>query len=112
MLSGGSASCYQKEGRASKEHHQAEPGDEGRLVTRKIGSAILKMLSQCLQTQDVAIGSKTTDLSNSNRSNVGMVTERFAAMDIAEMNFYGGQINSGDRISKGNTRMGIGSRIN
>ncbi len=69
------------------------------------------MLDECPQTQDVAIGTETTDLSNGNRSNIGMVTERFAAMNVAEMNLYSGQINSGDRISKGNTGVSIGSGV-
>lgn len=68
-------------------------------------------MNQCPQAQDVAIGTETTDLPNGNRSNVGMVTEGFATMDIAEVNLDGGKVYSGDRISKGNTRMSIGSRI-
>jgi predicted nucleic acid-binding protein len=42
---------------------------------------------------------------------MGMMSKWFALMDIRQVDFDGGQANSGNRIADRHARMGIGGRI-
>jgi len=59
----------------------------------------------------IAIGTKTANLTNGYRGNIGMVAKRLSTMNITEVNFYRRQANGRDRIPQSHTGMGVGPWI-
>jgi len=83
-----------------------------RCALTKLGTLPPQVIHQRPQSQIVAVGSKATDLPDRYRSYIGMVTKLFPPMDITQVNLYGGQLDSGDRIPNGDTGMGVSTWIN
>lgn len=70
------------------------------------------MVNDRLQTKQVAVCPKAADLTDCDRSNIGVMTKGFALINVAEMNLNGRNLHSGDRVSDGDARMSIGTGVN
>jgi hypothetical protein len=57
------------------------------------------------------VGSKSTDLADGYSSNVGVLPERFAAIDIAQVNFHRGQPYGSNGIPQSDAGVGVGARV-
>ena len=69
------------------------------------------MINQRPQPQIVAVRAKSTNLSNRDGGYIGMMTECFTLVDVAQMHLNRRQGDSCDRITNSHTSMGVGSRI-
>src|SRR5688572_24688100 len=63
------------------------------------------------QPQQITLHAKTGNLPDGHPGNVRMLSEIFSFVDIRNMNFNGGNTSGDNRITHGNTGMGIRRRI-
>ena len=68
-------------------------------------------MNQRLQSEAVALNTKSTDLSNSHRGNIGLMTEWLSPVNVADMHLHGRNIDSRNGVSNTYACMRVSTRI-
>ena len=70
-----------------------------------------QMRAQSVERQQITLRAKSRDLTNRNWCNVGVMSKRFARMDIAQMNLDARQLDGGEGIMQRHRCMRIRTSI-